>query len=134
MLYPFCFISFANSPTKTDDLDVSTASANNTLGFCFLIVRSACLRFSCSSFRLLASLISVSGLSSTSSIFSSVMYAPCFRIDGITSDVIHFLNFFASGLRSEEHTSELQSRGHLVCRLLLEQEKEPKSTQTTVHL
>src|SRR5437660_12566541 len=26
----------------------------------------------------------------------------------------------ALGLRSEEHTSELQSRGHLVCRLLLE--------------
>src|SRR5690625_6060538 len=26
----------------------------------------------------------------------------------------------ASRLRSEEHTSELQSRGHLVCRLLLE--------------
>src|SRR5690625_7074473 len=25
-------------------------------------------------------------------------------------------------LRSEEHTSELQSRGHLVCRLLLEEE------------
>src|SRR5690625_3003903 len=25
-----------------------------------------------------------------------------------------------SGKRSEEHTSELQSRGHLVCRLLLE--------------
>src|SRR5690625_6710676 len=25
------------------------------------------------------------------------------------------------GVRSEEHTSELQSRGHLVCRLLLEQ-------------
>src|SRR6266702_8846000 len=25
-----------------------------------------------------------------------------------------------SGSRSEEHTSELQSRGHLVCRLLLE--------------
>src|SRR5207253_6577554 len=24
------------------------------------------------------------------------------------------------GVRSEEHTSELQSRGHLVCRLLLE--------------
>src|SRR5690625_5806422 len=29
--------------------------------------------------------------------------------------------------RSEEHTSELQSRGHLVCRLLLEKKK---STQT----
>src|SRR5207253_9050734 len=26
----------------------------------------------------------------------------------------------AVGVRSEEHTSELQSRGHLVCRLLLE--------------
>src|SRR5690625_5227863 len=26
-------------------------------------------------------------------------------------------------LRSEEHTSELQSRGHLVCRLLLEKNK-----------
>src|SRR5690625_5939244 len=27
------------------------------------------------------------------------------------------------GVRSEEHTSELQSRGHLVCRLLLEKNK-----------
>src|SRR5690625_5544238 len=29
----------------------------------------------------------------------------------------------ASSVRSEEHTSELQSRGHLVCRLLLEKKK-----------
>src|SRR5690625_5644479 len=28
--------------------------------------------------------------------------------------------------RSEEHTSELQSRGHLVCRLLLEKKKEKR--------
>src|SRR5690625_6822037 len=28
--------------------------------------------------------------------------------------------------RSEEHTSELQSRGHLVCRLLLEKKKTKK--------
>src|SRR5690625_5750443 len=28
-----------------------------------------------------------------------------------------------SSRRSEEHTSELQSRGHLVCRLLLEKKK-----------
>src|SRR5690625_6849303 len=28
--------------------------------------------------------------------------------------------------RSEEHTSELQSRGHLVCRLLLEKKKRKK--------
>src|SRR5690625_5467165 len=29
----------------------------------------------------------------------------------------------SSKTRSEEHTSELQSRGHLVCRLLLEKKK-----------
>src|SRR5437870_10278355 len=29
-------------------------------------------------------------------------------------------------VRSEEHTSELQSRGHLVCRLLLEKKKKKK--------
>src|SRR5712675_3793141 len=34
-------------------------------------------------------------------------------------------------LRSEEHTSELQSRLHLVCRLLLEKKK--KNTLTTAH-
>src|SRR5207253_8223767 len=33
--------------------------------------------------------------------------------------------------RSEEHTSELQSRGHLVCRLLLEKKKK-KTTITTI--
>src|SRR5437870_10366732 len=32
-----------------------------------------------------------------------------------------------SGARSEEHTSELQSRGHLVCRLLLEKKKKKKN-------
>ena len=31
---------------------------------------------------------------------------------------------FGPGMRSEEHTSELQSRGHLVCRLLLEKKKQ----------
>src|SRR5439155_22862445 len=30
---------------------------------------------------------------------------------------------FPARSRSEEHTSELQSRGHLVCRLLLEKKK-----------
>src|SRR5690625_7043517 len=40
-------------------------------------------------------------------------------------------------MRSEEHTSELQSRGHLVCRLLLEKKKKSNiaqsaSTQMTV--
>src|SRR2546429_3875113 len=34
--------------------------------------------------------------------------------------------------RSEEHTSELQSRLHLVCRLLLEKKKKMKQTCTTL--
>src|SRR2546422_1498275 len=35
--------------------------------------------------------------------------------------------------RSEEHTSELQSRLHLVCRLLLEKKKKKKHKQSTQH-
>src|SRR5437899_9328989 len=34
-----------------------------------------------------------------------------------------------NGKRSEEHTSELQSLRHLVCRLLLEKKKTKKSTK-----
>src|SRR5256884_1994922 len=36
-------------------------------------------------------------------------------------------------LRSEEHTSELQSRLHLVCRLLLEKKKGRSSTSSALH-
>src|SRR2546429_7074435 len=44
-----------------------------------------------------------------------------------------------STIRSEEHTSELQSRLHLVCRLLLEKKKKTRAhtymrTMTTTHL
>src|SRR5690625_6702087 len=35
--------------------------------------------------------------------------------------------------RSEEHTSELQSRGHLVCRLLLEKKKNKTKNHHYVH-
>src|SRR2546429_6632373 len=34
-------------------------------------------------------------------------------------------SFHHEAMRSEEHTSELQSRLHLVCRLLLEKKKNP---------
>src|SRR5436305_7812838 len=34
--------------------------------------------------------------------------------------------------RSEEHTSELQSRPHLVCRLLLEKKKNKKQNDTQI--
>src|SRR3989442_7595156 len=37
-------------------------------------------------------------------------------------------------IRSEEHTSELQSRPHLVCRLLLEKKKRDNDRGTTSHV
>src|SRR2546422_5353984 len=37
------------------------------------------------------------------------------------------------GSRSEEHTSELQSRLHLVCRLLLEKKKKKKKRNQIAH-
>src|SRR5687768_17933221 len=36
--------------------------------------------------------------------------------------------------RSEEHTSELQSRLHLVCRLLLEKKKKSRATQDNIEV
>src|SRR5258708_14055922 len=39
---------------------------------------------------------------------------------------------FAPSFRSEEHTSELQSPDHLVCRLLLEKKKNHTTTQRTI--
>src|SRR5690625_5980226 len=45
----------------------------------------------------------------------------------------NLLSALAGGTdRSEEHTSELQSRGHLVCRLLLEKKK-PKTKNVSSH-
>src|SRR5205814_3052166 len=39
----------------------------------------------------------------------------------------------ALGVRSEEHTSELQSLRHLVCRLLLEKKKKPQPLDGCIH-
>src|SRR5690625_6510473 len=44
-------------------------------------------------------------------------------------DGAHSLRSGGAVRRSEEHTSELQSRGHLVCRLLLEKKKNKKLTR-----
>src|SRR5690625_5475869 len=41
------------------------------------------------------------------------------HIRALASAAIDISDGLAADLRSEEHTSELQSRGHLVCRLLL---------------
>src|SRR5690625_5506709 len=43
---------------------------------------------------------------------------------------LSFNGELTNGERSEEHTSELQSRGHLVCRLLLEK----KNKELPIHL
>src|SRR5690625_6638419 len=53
-----------------------------------------------------------------------LIFVPCHRVIGKDGS----LTGFRAGIklkkqRSEEHTSELQSRGHLVCRLLLEKKK-----------
>src|SRR5437660_7855910 len=45
------------------------------------------------------------------------------RRQRVTVDLRQATAALRSGRRSEEHTSELQSRGHLVCRLLLEKKK-----------
>src|SRR5258708_9991833 len=46
----------------------------------------------------------------------------------VLDDALHQLR-----RRSEEHTSELQSPDHLVCRLLLEKKKKRKKTQRYNH-
>src|SRR3989449_5993281 len=56
--------------------------------------------------------------------------------DGKIARTYHLENWLSAlGQRSEEHTSELQSRLHLVCRLLLEKKKKTakRNIASTVH-
>src|SRR5690349_16343876 len=54
--------------------------------------------------------------------------APDFALAGVDGRTHSLADFAASKvLRSEEHTSELQSRRDLVCRLLLEKKKQTES-------
>src|SRR5689334_24249839 len=52
-----------------------------------------------------------------------------------TDDVAGVLSvdYLIIGVRSEEHTSELQSQFHLVCRLLLEKKKKKLTIYNTPH-
>src|SRR2546430_7405117 len=50
------------------------------------------------------------------------------RVDG---KQLETLRYFPAQLRSEEHTSELQSQSNLVCRLLLEKKKKTISRYNT---
>src|SRR3989442_3798265 len=45
-----------------------------------------------------------------------------------------YVRYFGADLRSEEHTSELQSRPHLVCRLLLEKKKKTSTTTASSYV
>src|SRR5207244_13196730 len=72
---------------------------------------------SCGYHRVEASIMS--GLIST----PVALRAPC-AIARYTSTPPPLPRFSTSGARSEEHTSELQSPDHLVCRLLLEHTKQ----------
>src|SRR3712207_8879413 len=50
-------------------------------------------------------------------------------VDDLIDGIVGMLRCSSTGPRSEEHTSELQSRQYLVCRLLLEK-KDGKRTQS----
>src|SRR5439155_16294904 len=56
---------------------------------------------------------------------SAHLLVRAFGVDPQTERRFHRLIEFGRSQRSEEHTSELQSRGHVVCRLLLEKKKAP---------
>ena len=49
--------------------------------------------------------------------------------DVLMTQRLKILDQHGYGLRSEEHTSELQSPDHLVCRLLLEKKKTTNESQ-----
>src|SRR5205814_3706126 len=60
-------------------------------------------------------------------------WIPLRRIGLFQGDYLaSFLLLLGVGLRSEEHTSELQSLRHLVCRLLLEKKKTQTISWTMV--
>src|SRR5437660_7656197 len=73
---------------------------------------------------LLAIAGTIEGLLSTSS-------APAAWKYGVSAASAVFLVLYLA--RSEEHTSELQSRGHLVCRLLLEKKKKKQISSSPPH-
>src|SRR5438445_3112302 len=70
----------------------------------------------------------------------TTLFRSCCRLTPLTLMLIAF--FIATSLiefvyqegliRSEEHTSELQSRQYLVCRLLLEKKKNTTENNTTI--
>src|SRR2546429_7002388 len=52
----------------------------------------------------------------------------------VAAGVVHLARLNGEAGRSEEHTSELQSRLHLVCRLLLEKKKKATLSLDQFHI
>src|SRR5690625_6874484 len=73
-----------------------------------------------------SSMISVGVTTAPRRAVSAVFLSTWNFCDAVTSLIVSKGCRNATSDRSEEHTSELQSRGHLVCRLLLEKKKEKK--------
>src|SRR5690554_556886 len=75
------------------------------------------------SFYIVPSINSKVGISSTNGFDHFSKNYPSNDFFQVINKSFHYFPSINFGLRSEEHTSELQSRPHLVCRLLLEKKK-----------
>src|SRR5207253_9101713 len=64
------------------------------------------------------------GVLEIETVYKPTMYSPEEVISAWDTGNMHLHDY-----RSEEHTSELQSRGHLVCRLLLEKKNTTKKNK-----
>src|SRR3712207_8646785 len=83
---------------------------------------------------LFRSLVAVGGLGGPIAIGIAILRYRLYEIDTLINRTLVYGSLTAmlvavyfGGVRSEEHTSELQSRQYLVCRLLLEKKKKNKT-------
>src|SRR5439155_20853186 len=98
----------------TSTTEISTLSLHDALPICPALTEDSppWVRFGTVS-SALAKGYKLGFIASSDHLSTHISYA-CLLAERLTLDAL---------LRSEEHTSELQSRGHLVCRLLLEKKK-----------
>src|SRR5690625_5405048 len=83
--------------------------------------------------RSLAMAVAMSETSSRRKLSGAVAKKPSrLRIRSSSASMLDPSALSLEARRSEEHTSELQSRGHLVCRLLLEKKKHDLEAHTSL--
>src|SRR5439155_8228648 len=63
--------------------------------------------------------LAIAANSNSGRIVAAILQAPQAINNDRNDALLAYISHDSAGIRSEEHTSELQSRGHLVCRLLL---------------